>query len=54
MPDLAVLETRFAPSPGRMPEVTVTLPSPALYDALLLPDALPDPLPEPQVAGALS
>ena len=50
MPDLGVLEARFAPSPGRIPDVTVTLPSPALYDALLLPDAVPDP----HVAGALS
>jgi len=50
MPDLGVLEARFAPSPGRIPDVTVTLPSPALYDALLLPDAVP----EPHVAGALS
>jgi len=49
MPDLGVLEARFAPSPGRMPDVTVRLPSPALYDALLLPD----PLPEPDVAGAM-
>lgn len=41
---------RFAPSPGRMPDVTVTLPSPALFGALVLPDALP----EAHVAGALS
>ena len=54
MPDLGVLEARFAPSPGRVPDVTVTLPSPALYDALLLPDLLPDALPEPHGAGALS
>ena len=47
MPDLAVLERRFAPVPGRMPDVTVTLPSPALYDALLIADALP----EAQAAG---
>ena len=38
LPDLAALEARFAPAPGRIPDVTVTLPSPALYDALLAPD----------------
>ena len=41
MPDLAILERRFAPVPGRVPEVTVTLPSPALYDALLIADTMP-------------
>ncbi len=50
MPDLAVLERRFAPVPGRMPDVTVTLPSPALYDALLIADAMP----EAQAAGVAS
>ena len=50
MPDLAVLERWFAPVPGRVPDVTVTLPSPALYDALLMPDAIP----ETPVAGAPS
>ena len=38
LPDLATLEARFGPTPGRVPEVTVTLPSPTLYDALLAPD----------------
>ena len=38
LPELAALEARFGPAPGRVPEVTVTLPSPALYDALLAPD----------------
>ncbi len=50
MPDLAVLERRFAPVPGRMPDVTVILPSPALYDALLIADAMP----EAQAAGVAS
>ena len=50
MPDLAILERRFAPVPGRVPEVTVTLPSPALYDALLIADTMP----EAQAAGAAS
>jgi hypothetical protein len=50
MPDLDVLERRFAPAPGRVPDVTVTLPSPALYDALLVADTLP----EAQAAGAAS
>ena len=50
MPDLGVLERRFAPVPGRVPDVTVTLPSPALYDALLIADALP----EVQAAGGAS
>ena len=40
-PDLAALEARFGPAPGRVPEVTVTLPSPAIYDALLAPDQAP-------------
>jgi hypothetical protein len=38
LPDLAVLEGRFGPAPGRVPDVTVTLPPPSLYDALLAPD----------------
>ena len=38
LPDLAALERRFAPALARVPDVTVTLPSPALYDALLTPD----------------
>ena len=38
VPDLAVLENRFGPAHGGIPEITVTLPSPALYDALLAPD----------------
>ena len=50
MPDPAALERRFAPVPGRMPDVTVTLPSPALYDALLIADAMPDA----QAAGVAS
>ena len=50
MPDLAILERRFAPVPGRVPEVTVTLPSPALYDALLIADTMS----EGQAAGAAS
>ena len=37
LPDLATLQPRFAPDPGCIPDVTVTLPSPALYDALLTP-----------------
>ena len=41
LPDLATLEARFGPAPGRVPEVTVTLPSPALYDTLLAPDQAP-------------
>ena len=50
LPDLLVLERQFAPVPGRVPDVTVTLPSPALYDALLIADAMP----EVQAAGAAS
>ena len=50
MPDLAILERRFAPMPGRVPDVTVTLPSLALYDALLIADAMP----EAQAAGVAS
>jgi len=42
MRDLAALESRFAPAAGRVPEVTVTLRSPALCDALLRPDAVPE------------
>lgn len=38
LPDLAALEARFGPAPERVPEVTATLPSPALYDALLAPE----------------
>ncbi len=45
LPDLATMEARFAPVPGRVPDVTVTLPLPTLYDALLTPD---------QTAGAQS
>ncbi len=41
LPDLATLEARFGPAPGRVPEVTVTLPSPAIYDALLAPNQAP-------------
>ena len=50
IPDLPILERRFAPMPGRVPDVTVTLPSPALYDALLVTDALP----EAQATGVAS
>ncbi len=39
VPDLAALESRFAPAHGSVPEIIVTLPSPALYDALLEPDS---------------
>lgn len=38
VPDLAALEAQFGPAPGRVPEATVTLPSPALYDAVLALD----------------
>jgi hypothetical protein len=38
VPDLAILESRFGPAHGGIPEIIVTLPSPALYDALLAPD----------------
>ena len=38
LPDLAALLRRFGSTQGRIPDVTVTLPSPALYDALLAPE----------------
>lgn len=38
LPDLAALESRFGPAPSSIPDVTVTLPSLALYDALLAAD----------------
>ncbi len=38
VPDLATLESRFGPAHGGIPKILVTLPSPALYDALLEPD----------------
>lgn len=38
LPDLAALESRFGPAHGSIPDITVTLPSPGLYDALLTPD----------------
>lgn len=34
MPDLAELRARFAPRPGALPEVTVTLAPLSAYDAL--------------------
>ena len=37
LPDLASLESRFAPALPTIPDVTVTLPPPSLYDALLTP-----------------
>ena len=37
LPDLAALESRFAPALSSIPGVTVTLPLPSLYDALLTP-----------------
>ncbi len=40
LPDLAVLESRFAPALASVPSVTITLPSPSLYDALLAPGRL--------------
>jgi len=49
LPDLATLLRRFAPRQDSIPDVTVTLPSAALYDALLLPD--PDDI---VLAGAAS
>jgi hypothetical protein len=42
LPDLAVLRARFAPvAPTRAPEVTVTLPPVASYDALLSGPGVP-------------
>jgi hypothetical protein len=38
LPDLAALESRYGPAHGSIPDITVTLPSPGLYDALLTPD----------------
>jgi len=35
LPDLIVLQSRFATTLGSTPSVTVTLPLPSLYDALL-------------------
>ena len=40
VPDLAALESRFAPVLASIPTVTVTLPSATVYDALLAPDRL--------------
>ena len=45
-PDLPSLQHLFGPRPGSLPEVTVLLPSPALYDALLTPDTAPDAGPD--------
>ena len=39
LPDLAALQARFAPDPGRLPEVTVDAVPLALYDALLAGEA---------------
>ena len=36
LPDLADLRAAFTPTPGAVPEVTVTLPAAADYDVLLL------------------
>ena len=38
LPDLAALLRRFGSTQGSIPDVTVTLPSPTLYDALLAPE----------------
>ncbi len=54
LPDLAILLRRFAPRQDSIPDVTVTLPSAALYDALLLPDPGEIALAGPLLAGAAS
>ncbi|HEY2257034.1 MAG TPA: IS21 family transposase [Variovorax sp.] len=52
LPDLATLLCRFGPAQGSIPDVTVVLPSPASYDALLAPDRPDAALPDVMVAGA--
>ncbi len=44
LPDLAALLRQFGPAWGGMADITVVLPSPAIYDALMAPDA-PDASP---------
>ena len=39
LPDLATLLRQFSPARGGVADVTVVLPSPAIYDALMAPDA---------------
>ena len=53
-PDPAMLLRRFAPRQDSIPDITVTLPSAALYDALLLPDPGDIALAGPISAGAAS
>ena len=40
LPDLKVLEAKFAPSSSSLPHITVALPSASAYDALLGNDAV--------------
>jgi hypothetical protein len=49
LPDLAVLLRQFGSTRGSAADVTVVLPSPAIYDALLAPD-----MPDIVIAGAQS
>ena len=50
LPDLAALQQRFAPTQAAIPDVTVTLPALASYDALLGAD-LADGVPPAEVAS---
>ncbi len=49
LPDMDTLLRQFGPAAGRVADVTVLLPSPAIYDALLSPDT-----PADLIAGARS
>jgi hypothetical protein len=50
LPNLAALLRRFGPPEGSIADVTVILPSPAIYDALMVTD-IPD---APDIANALA